>query len=133
MLFRSNKTPHRAIALIAIIAIACPAALLLAKVLLPDCINYLTQLASYGFIGSYFLVCLAMPFFLLRRKILRRLDVAVSAAALLILAAVLALSVFPIPDAPWRYLPYLFLAAVLIGIAVSALYSRSSTSDSEIA
>jgi len=66
-----------------------------------------------------------MPFFLLRRKILHRLDVAVSAAALLILAAVLALSVFPIPDAPWRYLPCLFLAAVLIGIAASALYSRS--------
>jgi amino acid transporter len=121
-----KKTPHRAIALIAVIAITCPVALLLAKVLLPDCINYLTQLASFGFIGSYFLVCLAMPFFLLRRKILHRLDVAVSAAALLILAAVLALSVFPIPDAPWRYLPYLFLAAVFIGIATSALYSRSS-------
>jgi len=121
-----NKTPHRAIALIAVIAIACPVALLLAKVLLPDCINYLTQLASFGFIASYFLVCLAMPFFLLRRKILRRVDVAVSAVALLMLAVVLALSVFPVPAAPWRYLPYLFLAAVLTGIAVSALYSRSS-------
>jgi amino acid transporter len=127
-----NKTPHRAIALIAIIAIACPAALLLAKVLLPDCINYLTQLASYGFIGSYFLVCLAMPFFLLRRKILRRLDVAVSAAALLILAAVLALSVFPVPAAPWRYLPYAFLAAVVTGIAASIWYARETKLDTDI-
>ncbi len=122
-----NKTPHRGIALIAVIAIACPATLLLSKVQLPDCINYLTQLASYGFIGAYFLVCLAMPFFLLRRKILRRLDVAVSVAALLILAAVLALSVFPVPAAPWRYLPYLFLAALLIGIAVSIRYARRGT------
>ncbi len=120
-----NKTPHRAIALISIIAIACPTVLLLGRVLLPDCINYLTQLASYGFIGSYFLVCLAMPFFLLRRKILRGLDVAVSAFALLILAAVLALTVFPVPAAPWRYLPYLFLAAVLTGIAFSLAYSRA--------
>ena len=127
-----NKTPHRAIALIAIIAIACPAALLLAKVLLPDCINYLTQLASYGFISSYFLVCLAMPFFLLRRKILRRLDVAVSAAALLILAAVLALSVFPVPAAPWRYLPYAFLAAVVTGIAASIWYARETKLDTDI-
>jgi amino acid transporter len=124
-----NKTPHRAIALISTLAIACPATLLLAKVLLPDCINYLTQLASYGFIGAYFLVCLALPFFLLRRKILRRLDVAVSAAALLILAAVLGLSVFPVPAAPWRYLPYLFLAAVLIGIAVSVRYARRAKSN----
>jgi amino acid transporter len=121
-----NKTPHRAIALIAVIAIACPVALLLAKVLLPDCINYITQLASFGFIGSYFLVCLAMPFFLLRRKILCPLDVVVSVAALLILAVVLALSVFPVPAAPWRYLPYLFLAAVVTGIAISVLYSRNS-------
>ena len=128
-----NKTPHRAIALIAVIAIACPVALLLARVLLPDCINYITQLASFGFIGSYFLVCLAMPFFLIRRKILRRLDVAVSAAALPILAVVLALSVFPVPAAPWRYLPYLFLVAVLTGIAISLLYSRGSKSNSEIA
>jgi amino acid transporter len=127
-----NKTPHRAIALISIVAIACPAALLLSKVLLPDCINYLTQLASYGFIGAYFLVCLALPFFLLRRKILRRLDVAVSAAALLILAAVLALSVFPVPAAPWRYLPYLFLAAVFMGIVVSLRYARSGKSNAEI-
>jgi amino acid transporter len=127
-----NKTPHRAIALIAVIAIACPATLLLSKVLLPDCINYLTQLASYGFIGAYFLVCLAMPFFLLRRKILRRLDLALSAAALLILAAVLALSVFPVPAAPWRYLPYLFLAALLIGIAVSISYARNLKPNAEI-
>ncbi len=128
-----NKTPHRAIALIAVIAIACPVALLFARVLLPDCINYITQLASLGFIASYFLVCLAMPFFLLRRKILRGLDVAVSVAALLILAIVLALSVFPVPAAPWRYLPYLFLAAVLTGIGISAFYSRHSNSNDEIA
>jgi amino acid transporter len=124
-----NKTPHRAVALIAVIAIACPAALLLSKVLLPDCISYLTQLASYGFIGSYFLVCLAMPFYLIRRKIVRGLDVAVSAVALLILAAVLALTVFPVPAAPWRYLPYLFLSAVLTGIAVSLLYARGTKSN----
>jgi amino acid transporter len=126
-----NKTPHRAIAFIAVIAIACPGCLLLAKVLLPDCINYLTQLASYGFIASYFLVCLAMPFFLLRRKILRRLDVAVSVAALLILAAVLALTVFPIPAAPWRYLPYLFVGAVLTGIVVSLWYARNASSSKQ--
>lgn len=123
-----NKTPHRAIALLAAIAIACPVVLLLSGVLLPDCINYLTQIASYGFISAYFLVCLALPFFLARQKMLRRFDVAVSVAALLILAAVLALSVFPVPAAPWRYLPYLFLCAVLTGIAVSAMYARKAKS-----
>jgi amino acid transporter len=127
-----NKTPHRAIALLSIVAIACPATLLLSRVQIADCINYITQLASYGFIGAYFMVCLAMPFFLLRHKILRRLDVAMSASALLILAAVLALTVFPIPEAPWRYLPYLFLVTVLTGIAVSVSYARERKSNGGI-
>ena len=30
---------------------------------------------------------------------------------------------------PWRYLPYLFLGAVLIGIAISVSYARSSDSN----
>jgi hypothetical protein len=38
---------------------------------LTDCINYLTQLASFGCIAAYFAVCLATPFYLFAKKILR--------------------------------------------------------------
>ena len=121
-----NATPHRGILLISGFGIVLPISLLLWRVSLADCVNYLTQLASYGFIASYFLVCLALPFYLRKRNILRRSDALMSGAALLILGIVLALSVFPVPDAPWRYLPYIFFAFVLGGVCASWRYQRAS-------
>ena len=123
-----NATPDRAILLFAGAGIAIPVALLALRVSLSDCINYVTQLTSYGFITSYFLVCLALPFYLWREKMLQRFDLIISCAALLILTVVLGLSVFPVPDAPWRYLPYIFLVFVLLGFGISSLYLRRGKS-----
>jgi hypothetical protein len=55
----------------------------------------------------------------------------VSGAALLILSVVLGLSVFPVPDVPWRYLPYLFLFFVLLGMGISRFYLRRDNSKNE--
>jgi amino acid transporter len=126
-----NATPHRAILLLAGTGIVIPVTLLGLHVSLSDCINYVTQLTSYGFITSYFLVCLALPFYLRRKKILRHFDLVVSGAGLLILTVVLGLSVFPVPDAPWRYLPYVFLSFVLLGLGISARYLRRADSTSQ--
>lgn len=123
-----NATPHRAILLLAGTGLAIPVVLLALGVSLSDCINYVTQLTSYGFITSYFLVCLSLPFYLRREKILQRFDLVVSGVALLILAVVLGLSVFPVPDVPWRYLPYLFLMFVLSGLGISSRYPRRGNS-----
>jgi amino acid transporter len=123
-----RATPSRGIVLLTAAGITIPVTLLLFRVSLPDCINYVTQLTSYGFISSYFLVCLSLPFYLYRRKLLRPFDVIVSSAALLILSLVLGLSVFPIPEVPWRYLPYLFLAFVATGTVISWLFLRRSNS-----
>jgi amino acid transporter len=117
-----NATPHRAIALLAVLGMAAPVTLLCLKVSLFDCVNDLTQLASFGFIGAYFLVCLALPFYLRRRKILRTADAIISAAALVSLGAVLVFSVFPIPPAPLKYLPYVFLLIMAAGVAISLGY-----------
>jgi amino acid transporter len=126
-----NATPHRAILLLAGAGIAIPVTLLALSVSLSDCINYVTQLTSYGFITSYFLVCLSLPFYLRREQMLRRFDLVVSGAGLLILTLVLGLSVFPVPDGPWRYLPYLFLLFVLLGLGVSWRYLRRENSKNE--
>lgn len=126
-----NATPHRAIVLLAVTGIAIPVTMLVLRVTLADCINYVTQLTSYGFITSYFLVCLSLPFYLHRKKMLRRFDIMVSGAALLILSVVLGLSVFPVPDVPWRYLPYLFLLFVLLGMGISRFYLRRDDSKNE--
>lgn len=117
-----NATPSRAIGMVALIGLAIPVALLWRGKNLLECVNLLTQLAAFGFIGSYFLVCLAMPFYLRKRGSLRMVDGAAAGAALMILGIVLALSLFPLPPSPWRYLPYIFLATVIAGICVSAIF-----------
>jgi amino acid transporter len=123
-----NSTPHRAIALLSVIGIAAPGALLLGRVSLVDCVNDLTQLASFGFIGAYFLVCLALPFYLRQRGVLRTADAVISAVALIILGAVLGFSVLPLPPAPLRYLPYIYVVIMVGGVAASFGYLRKSGS-----
>jgi amino acid transporter len=126
-----NATPHRGIALISMVAIACPVGLLAAGVSLWDCVNYGTQLTSFGFVGSYFVVCLALPFYLRRRGTLRARDVATAGGGLLILCAALGFSVFPLPAAPARYLPYIFVLFVVVGIAYSMACRRKRAASSE--
>src|ERR1700722_8033413 len=123
-----NATPHRGIFLLAAIGIVIPITLLALRVSLADCVNYVTQLTSYGFISAYFLVCLSLPFYLKRKNLLRSFDAFIAGTALLILTVVLALSVFPIPEEPWLYWPYTFFAAVLLGMAISWGCLRSSKS-----
>jgi len=123
---RANATPHRAIALLSLIAIAVSAGLVMARVSLIDTINYTAQVSAFGYIGAYALVCLAAPFFLRRIRRLRPWEGAASALALLLLGLVLVLSIFPVPAAPWRYLPYLFLAILASGMGISVAQRRAA-------
>ena len=43
---------------------------------------------------------------------------------MIILGIVLLLSVFPIPTAPWLYLPYIFAATLAAGLGISYYFSR---------
>ena len=122
-----NHTPHRALALLSIIGIALPVALLALHVTLIDVVNYVTQLTTFGFMGSYFMVCLALPFYLKRRGTLRSIDAIVATGAMIILGIVLLLSVYPVPDAPWLYLPYIFLLTLAAGAGISYHYLRRSS------
>ncbi len=123
-----NATPHRAIAILSVISIAAPAVMLFDGVSLVSCIDYLSQLAALGFIASYFMVCLAVPFYLSRLGRLGWPPVAISAAALLLLAGVMVQSVYPVPDAPACYLPYAFAALTVAGILLSWHFSRGAGS-----
>ena len=128
-----NATPHRGTGLIAAFGLAIPVGLLWRGMNLWECVNLVTQLAAFGFIGAYFMVCLAMPFYLKRQKMLRMGDGAAAGAALMILGVVLALSILPVPEAPWRYLPYVFLGFLILGVATSLLFQRKYGPNAESA
>ncbi len=118
-----NGTPSNALLLIGLVALIVPALLITRGVAMANAMDYLMQIASFGFLGGYFSVCVAAPFYLARRHMLTVMQLATAVVTLLAIGAVVLLSVIPIPDAPWRYLPYIFAALLLMG-TLSTVYFR---------
>jgi hypothetical protein len=87
-------------------------------------IDYASQLSALGYIGAYFMICLAAPRFLAAIGRLRWPWALAALAALLLLAGVIVQSVYPVPPAPECYLPYVFAGVVGLGLLVSHLTRR---------
>ena len=118
-----NGTPSRALLLIVMVALTVPCVLITRGVAMANAMDYLMQMASFGFLGGYFSVCMAAPFYLARQHALTVVHLLVAVITLLAIGAVVSLSLLPIPDAPWRYLPYCFAALLAVG-TLSSLYFR---------
>jgi amino acid transporter len=118
-----NRTPSRAITLVAVLAAGVPLSVVAFGARIEDCMGYVSQLAGLGFISTYLITCAAAPFFLRRLGILRRRHVAVAAAGFGIFGFALAGSLYPAPPPPWNRLPYFFGGAVAAGVAVTWLRS----------
>ncbi len=124
----TNETPHIAITIMALIAFAIPSVAKLGGVAPLDCFNYVGTCAAFGFIVAYTLVTLAAPVYLRRLGELKAKDMVGCIAALILLAIPAVGSVYPIPDPPVNYFPYLFLAYLAGGVAwILAFYRRSPT------
>jgi amino acid transporter len=116
-----NATPHRAIAVLGVAAFVTPTALLLADVKLFDCIGYLAQISAFGYIISYFLLAVAMPFYLRTQNAFRPWHGLLLLATLLILGFSIFGSLFPVPPEPWNRLPYIFGGIVTAGVILSSI------------
>ncbi len=115
-----NGTPHRALSLLAAVALLVPSAMIAFGVSMADAMDYLMQLASLGFLGAYLVVCVAAPFYLAAQGETRPARLAVAAASVVVIAAAFVMSLVPVPEGPWRYLPYVFGLLLIAGMAVSA-------------
>jgi amino acid transporter len=122
-----SATPHRAIALIALLSMAIPVGMLVGGEEIGIAFNFLVQLGSIGIIGGYLFVAIALPCYLKRRRLLRRRDVTVAGLAGALLVLVLYLSVYPTPPRPYSFVVWAFLVSVVAGVAVTArLRGRSA-------
>jgi amino acid transporter len=120
-----NETPHVAVTLMALLAFFVPSALVIGGVAPLDAFNYVGTCAAFGFIVAYCLVTVAAPAYLKRLGELKGRDIAGCAAALVLLAIPAVGSVYPIPDPPVKYFPYLFLVYLAVGIVwILAFYRR---------
>jgi amino acid transporter len=115
----ANGTPYRALALLAAIAVAVPCVMLGFGVTMSGTMDYLMQIASFGFLGGYLAVCIAAPVYLASRSQLTLTAVLIAVATVSVIGAVFFMSLVPVPDAPWRYLPYIFAGLLLAGMVIS--------------
>jgi amino acid transporter len=113
----THATPHVAVAACAVAAGVVPLALLARGTGVMDIFGYLGSLATFGFLLSYALVAIAAPIYLRGLGELGAGGVASSAITLLLLSIPIVGSVYPVPDAPYNYLPYVFVALMAAGAA----------------
>jgi amino acid transporter len=111
----THATPHVAVTVCALASGIAPLILLLRGTAVMDIFGYLGSIATFGFLFSYVLVCIAAPIYLRRRNELKFSGVMTSFVALLFLAVPIVGSIYPVPDAPYNYLPYVFLGLIALG------------------
>ncbi|RXH58064.1 APC family permease [Granulicella sibirica] len=89
-----------------------------------DIYGYMGSTAVFGFLTCYGLVAVALPVHLKRQDRLNGgwLLLAIASTAAMLLAMVG--TIYPIPPAPYRYLPYVYLAYLLCGLGWYAVVSR---------
>ncbi len=110
-----NETPHLAVLVTTIVTFIPTVALAARGVSGADIYGWLGSLATYGFLTAYALVCLAVPVFLRRERALTPLWLVLSAAGFVAMLLAIAGSVYPIPQGAYRWLPYIYLAYLIVG------------------
>lgn len=123
-----NGTPYRALALFAAVAAAVPCVMIGAGVTMADAMDYLMQIASFGFLGGYLLVCVAAPVHLAARNELRPGRFAVAVVSVAVIGAAFLMSALPAPNGPSRYLLYVFGALLVLGMFVTGRVQGAKTS-----
>ena len=123
----ANQTPHRAVAVSGVIALLPLAALLWSSISALDIYGLLGTLATFGFLTAYILVCLAVLIFLRAQGRLKFRDAVISALALFSMGLAFVGSVYPVPAAPYSYLPYIYFGLLAGGLACSLLLSSRSS------
>jgi amino acid transporter len=112
-----HKTPHVAIGVIAPVIGIVPVVMLLAKVTPLDVYAYTGTIGTFGYMLAYFLMALALPFFLRRRGEANPLSVVLAVVVMAALAYVFYKNVVPVPDYPYNLFPWIFLGLLVVGLA----------------
>jgi amino acid transporter len=119
----TNGTPHVAITVYVAIMFLVPTVLEINT-------NPLTTfgdagtLAAFGFLLAYFLITVAAPAYLAKRRELRPRHLVIAALAFLCLLVPTVGSFYPLPPYPVDIFPYIFLAYVLVGAIWLVAVSR---------
>jgi amino acid transporter len=129
-----NQTPHRAVVWSSIAAFVPAAILTLRGMNLFEINGVLGALATFGFVSAYILVSVGAPLYLRSLGRLTAGAVAVSILAILAMFVALLGNLYPVPEAPYSYLPYLYIVLLAAGFGWSVMWhGRSPALAPEIA
>jgi amino acid transporter len=121
-----NQTPHRAVLWTSLAALL-PAAIMTARGTdLFEIYGLVGAVSTFGFVTVYILVCAAAPMYLRSLGLLTPQAVGISVLAIMAMCAALLGNLYPVPDAPYSYLPYLYVALLLTGFTWSTVWSARS-------
>jgi amino acid transporter len=109
-------TPSAGVILTGLVMFTTTAPLILRGVTGPDIYSWLGSISVFGFLTAYALVAVALPF---ARKALGQhshLVTVLSALTVLVMIAGVFGTVYPVPDPPVRWFPYIYLLYISFGM-----------------
>jgi amino acid transporter len=110
-------TPGGGVLLSAVVMFVVTAPLVLNKVSGTDIYGWLGSISVFGFLTAYALVAVALPF---ARKAVGQHSIAItliSCLTVLVMIAGVFGTIYPVPDAPVRWFPYLYLIYLALGLS----------------
>jgi amino acid transporter len=119
-----NRTPHVAVLAAAVATTLLSVPLSAWKVSGETIYDWMGSLATYGFIVVYALVAVALPIYLKRRQKLTFASIFLSVLAVAAMALVLAGTLYPVPEAPLNWLPYIFLLYLAVAAGFNAWQAK---------
>jgi amino acid transporter len=122
---KKNATPGSAILLTGLFTVLPVAVLTLRGVSGTDIYGWMGSLAVYGFLTTYGLAAIALPVYLKRNHHLTTGTLLLSIAGTLATLLAIAGTLYPVPDRPYNWLPYVYLAYILCGMAWYAISNRN--------
>jgi amino acid transporter len=124
---QKNATPAAAVLVTGFLTALPVVILALRGVTGSDIYGWLGSLAVYGFITTYGLAAIALPIYLKRKHHLTNSSRILSIAAALAMLLALAGTLYPVPERPYNWLPYVYLFYILCGTAWFGLSARKTT------
>ena len=109
-----NETPHVGVLLTAVVVLLPPLVLTLLGYSGTDIYGWMGSFSVYGFLTIYGLTCIALPLQLKRQGALSLALLVTAILAGISMVMALAGTLYPVPAAPYSWLPYLYFVYLLI-------------------
>ncbi len=127
-----NQTPHAAVLATGVGTLLLSVPFSIGKVSGETIYDWMGSLGTYGFVVVYALLAVALPIYLKRRGHLTFGALVLASLVVASMGLVLAGTLYPVPDYPKNWMPYLFLAYLAIATGINRWNARRAAAPGAI-